>query len=107
MSEIIPVITGSGATSNTGLDSISSLTSSDGGFKDFLTNKLSDVKDFVGDGISSVGNTTGLTMPTDLFGLIEMQRQLQVEMQSVSMISNIEKSRHESRMAAIRNIKTS
>jgi hypothetical protein len=37
--------------------------------------------------------------------LISAQIQVQLEMQQVSMVSNIEKSRHESRMAAVRNIR--
>ncbi len=37
--------------------------------------------------------------------LIAAQIQSQLEMQQVSLISNVEKSRHESKMAAIRNIR--
>lgn len=37
--------------------------------------------------------------------LIAAQIQAQLEMQQVSLVSNVEKSRHESKMAAIRNIR--
>ena len=37
--------------------------------------------------------------------LIQAQIQAQIEMQTTSMISNIERSKHESKMAAIRNIR--
>lgn len=37
--------------------------------------------------------------------LIEQQMQIQMEQQNVTFASNIEKSRHESKMAAVRNIR--
>ena len=37
--------------------------------------------------------------------LIEQQMQVQMEQQTITFTSNIEKSRHESRMAAVRNIR--
>lgn len=37
--------------------------------------------------------------------LIEQQIRVQTEQQQVTLISNVEKSRHESRMAAVRNIR--
>ena len=37
--------------------------------------------------------------------LIALQLQAQMEMQQVSMISNVEKSRHETRMTPVRNIR--
>ena len=37
--------------------------------------------------------------------LIQAQIQAQIEMQTTSMVSNIERSKHESKMAAIRNIR--
>ncbi len=39
--------------------------------------------------------------------LIEKQIQVQLEQQQVSFTSNIERSQHESRMAAVRNLKLS
>lgn len=39
--------------------------------------------------------------------LIQLQIQAQEEMQTTSMVSNIEKSKHETKMAAIRNIRVS
>ena len=38
-------------------------------------------------------------------GLLQMQIEAQKELQIVSMISNVEKSKHETQMAAIRNIR--
>ena len=98
MSEIIPV---SGVTDVPARQDKSTGIS---GFGDFLTGAVSSVGSLVGD-VSSLGG--GLGMSTDLFSLIEKQQQLQVEMETVSMISNIDKSKHESKMAAIRNIRTS
>jgi hypothetical protein len=99
MSEIIPVSSIPGSPIN------NEVSPSGSGFGDFLSGAASSFGDVLSDGMSSVGG--GLGMSGDLFGLIEMQRQLQLEMETVSMISNIDKSRHESRMAAIRNIRTS
>ena len=42
----------------------------------------------------------------ELRELIELQIQVQGQMQAISMLSNIEKDKHESRMAAIRNLRT-
>ena len=99
MSEIIPV----GSLSNPSISQTGQ--SGAGGFEGFLNGATSTISQVVSNGASVFGG--GLQMTTDLFGLIEMQRQLQVEMETVSMISNIDKSRHESKMAAIRNIRTS
>ena len=41
----------------------------------------------------------------DFLDLLKLQIQTQIELQSVSMVSNVEKSKHESKMAAIRNIR--
>ena len=40
-------------------------------------------------------------------GLIEAQIQAQMELQTVSLVSNLERSKHETKMAAIRNIRVS
>ena len=37
--------------------------------------------------------------------LIDKQIQVQLEQQQITMVSNVEKSRHESRMAAVRNVR--
>lgn len=57
---------------------------------------------------SALGGAIG-GVPTSASGsfgdLINAQIQVQLEMQTTSMVSNIEHSRHETKMAAIRNIK--
>lgn len=68
-------------------------------FNDAL-NIISDVGQTVVGGIS----TSGLGEFQDL---INTQIQVQKEFQAVSLVSNIEKSVHESKMAAIRNIRVS
>jgi hypothetical protein len=58
----------------------------------------------VGSAISSVaGKAIGID--PGYAGLIEKQIEVQTQMQLVSMQSNIEKSKHETEMAAIRNIR--
>ena len=44
-------------------------------------------------------------LPIDMMALINQQIEIQLQMQTVSMISNLAKSEHETRMAAIRNIR--
>ena len=53
------------------------------------------------------GTTSGTTLDIspEYRDLIAMQMQVQQEMLNVTMVSNIEKSKHESRMAAVRNIR--
>ncbi|MBL7663350.1 hypothetical protein JNK13_11425 [bacterium] len=66
------------------------------------TTVFSDVIDAVG----TVGGAfVGGLGDANFAELLQMQIQAQVEMQSVSMESNIEKSKHETRMSAIRNIR--
>lgn len=43
----------------------------------------------------------------DFAELIQLQIEAQQEMQTTTMVSNIEKSKHESKMSAIRNIRVS
>ena len=61
--------------------------------------------------ISSFGSDLIGGVSTDVFGdlksLLNLQVETQAKMQSISMSSNIEKSKHESRMAAIRNVRVS
>jgi hypothetical protein len=108
MSEIISVNSAAPVAGNSiGTNKPSSGSTSPGGqsFSDFLSGVVSGANNLVSDGLSVAGS--GLGSSTDLFGLIELQRQIQFEMETVSMISNIEKSRHESRMSAIRNVRAS
>ena len=46
-----------------------------------------------------------LGVGSEYSGLLQMQIEAQRELQMVSMISNVEKSKHETQMAAIRNIR--
>ena len=57
-------------------------------------------------GGSLVGGVQG-NVYGDLKELLNLQVETQAKMQSISMLSNIERSKHESRMAAIRNVRTS
>ncbi len=60
-------------------------------------------------GVSSFlgsGATSALGINADYQSLINKQLEVQQQMQLVSLHSNIEKSKHESRMAAIRNVRT-
>jgi hypothetical protein len=61
------------------------------------------VKSVVDDSIGGVSQTIG----GDFGELINAQIAAQEEMQTTTMVSNIEKSKHESKMAAIRNIRVS
>jgi len=53
---------------------------------------------------AGLGAATGIE--SQFQGLIDQQIALQIQMQLVSLHSNIEKSRHETAMAAIRNVRT-
>ncbi|RMG40804.1 MAG: hypothetical protein D6719_09915 [Candidatus Dadabacteria bacterium] len=57
---------------------------------------------------SLAGGVESVTMDIspEYAALIEKQMEMQQQIQNVSMLSNIEKSKHESRMAAIRNIRS-
>lgn len=62
-----------------------------------------DVMKAVGDEVGGVeASPTG-----DFADLIGLQLEAQAEMQTTTMVSNIEKSKHESKMSAIRNIRVS
>jgi hypothetical protein len=50
-------------------------------------------------------NTQTVDISSNYQALIEKQIQIQLEQQQVTFTSNIEKSQHESRMAAVRNIR--
>jgi hypothetical protein len=50
-------------------------------------------------------NTQFIDISPSYQALIERQMQVQMEQQQVSFASNIERSQHESRMAAVRNLR--
>lgn len=59
---------------------------------------VKDVGSAVVDNAASLGSASS-------YDLIQLQIQAQQEMQATTMVSNIEKSKHESKMSAIRNIR--
>ena len=58
----------------------------------------------VNTGMDAIGTLVG-GGSSDLTNLLNMQIQIQREMQTVSMISNIAKSQHEMEMAPVRNMR--
>ena len=52
-------------------------------------------------------NSSLVDISPDYRSLIEQQVQTQAELQQVSLYSNLERSQHETRMAAVRNIRLS
>lgn len=70
-----------------------------GMFRDVLDGARSIATTAVG-GVSSAASG-------DFAALIDKQIESQKEMQTTTMVSNIEKSKHESKMSAIRNIRVS
>jgi len=63
------------------------------------------VEGVAGIGSNFIGGVSGNVFG-DLKELLDLQVQTQARMQSLSMMSNIERSKHEARMAAIRNVRT-
>ena len=61
--------------------------------------------DMVSGGLGTGGDLVSGAVSGDLQTLLQTQMQVQREMQVVSMASNIEKSKHEMQMTAIRNIR--
>lgn len=53
----------------------------------------------------NIAKTAGLGVGGDYQGLITVQLEAQKQMMLVSMISNVEKSKHETQMAPVRNIR--
>ncbi len=53
---------------------------------------------------NSIGAATGIN--PEFAELIQLQIEAQKQMQLVSLVSNVEKSKHETNMVAIRNVKT-
>ncbi len=54
---------------------------------------------------AGLGNTQYIDISPSYQALIERQIQVQLEQQQVTFTSNIERSQHESRMAAVRNLR--
>ena len=70
-----------------------------------FSSALSRAGSLLGAGLGAgLGAATGID--SQFQGLIDQQIALQIQMQLVSLHSNIEKSRHETAMAAIRNVRT-
>ena len=59
----------------------------------------------IGNGLDGGVRSLGLGIDTQFLGLLQQQLHAQQQMQSVSMSSNIEKSKHETNMSPIRNIR--
>ncbi len=64
----------------------------------------------VAEGVAGIGSKFIGGVSGNVFGdlreLLNLQMETQARMQSLSMMSNIERSKHEARMAAIRNVRT-
>lgn len=69
---------------------------------------FSQVMDTVGDTLSTVGNVAGsvLGIQSEFQDMIGLQIYWQQQMQKVTLTSNIIKSEHETKMSAIRNVRT-
>ena len=67
---------------------------------------FSNVMSGVGNVLSGGASTVLGDNANQLQDLIQVQMEAQAQMQTVSMESNIEKSKHETHMTAIRNIRT-
>jgi hypothetical protein len=62
------------------------------------------------DGVATLAGDIGgvaLGVGGDLGELLQEQMQLQMEMASINLVSNIQKTEHEGRMSVIRNIRVS
>ena len=64
-------------------------------------------KDYVSPAVNTIGTvaTQLLDISPEYKDLLTLQMKVQQEMQTLSMESNIEKSKHETQMSAIRNIR--
>lgn len=71
-----------------------------------LRNTFQSVLRGIGQTVADVGGNT-IGIDPKYAALIEKQIEVQEQLQAVSMTSNIEKSKHESQMAAIRNVRAS
>lgn len=70
----------------------------------FLPEPVSSTLGFAGNLLPG-GGTQYIDVSPSYQALIDRQIQVQLEQQQVTFTSNIEKSQHESRMAAVRNIR--
>lgn len=82
-----------------GLKSLAQTTSS------FLPQPLAGGVNFASQLVSSQTSNQVIDISPSYQALIDQQIQVQLEQQHVTFTSNMEKSRHESRMAAVRNIR--
>lgn len=72
----------------------------------YLPEPLSSGASFLGS-LSDAKNSNTVDISPQYQELLEKQLQAQSELQQVTFTSNIERSQHESRMAAVRNIRVS
>ncbi|MCB0325337.1 MAG: hypothetical protein KDD69_17260 [Bdellovibrionales bacterium] len=70
----------------------------------YLPEPLAQGVDFAGSLLRS-DNTTTIEFSDSAQELINRQIEVQLELQQVTFVSNIERSEHEGRMAAVRNIR--
>ena len=74
----------------------------------YLPEPVASGVDFAGKLLSGgSGGVTDAGVATNYQELINKQIETQVELQQVTFLSNIERSQHETRMAAVRNIRVS
>lgn len=66
---------------------------------------FSSIMQTVGGTTKSSSGEIPITVSSEFQNLIEMQMEFQTDMQEVSMYSNIERSKHETAMAPIRNMR--
>lgn len=71
------------------------------------TGMFSDVMDAVGTVAEAGLSGIPLSMAGDYAPLLALQLKMQQELEATTMLSNIEKTKHEAKMASIRNIRSS
>lgn len=75
------------------------------GIAQHLPEPIAQGVDFASSLARAASNTTTLDVSPAYQELIDKQIETQMELQQVSFVSNIERSQHETRMAAVRNIR--
>ncbi len=75
------------------------------GIAQYLPEPVAQGVDFAASLARAVSDTTTIDVSPAYQDLIDKQIETQMELQQVSFISNIERSEHETRMAAVRNIR--
>jgi hypothetical protein len=112
MSDIIGGVSGMRAADSVPSFGMGSVGSVVGGAASYLPEPKSNISvavETAGDIISTVGQSVIGGVPSAISGnyaeLLQLQIQYQMLMQTTSMISNVEKSRHETKMTPIRNIR--